>query len=366
MAYNRPSIDEIFERIKSDVKLYTGIKSFLRRSFVYAFAKAMSGIAHLLFGFIEWAFEQLFPWSQDEEYLLPWASMFDLEPAQATYTELTAAFTGTPNTVIAEDRIFKSDLDIEYQSLAVATIDENGDVSIPMICLTAGTSGNLSAGDRITISQTLAGLNSEGEVSSIDVTARDKQSTEDFRALVMEKMAAQESGGNANDYILKAKEVAGVTRAWVFPEALGRGSVVVKFVCDDEEDIIPDAAKVQEVLSYLNTWKPVTARLEVNAPVAKPLNMTIALDPNTAEVQSSVEAEINDLILRTSQVRGAYKNEEETYDGKILLSKIREAISIANGESDHSIVSMFGVDPDNAVPADFEIITSGVITWQAL
>jgi len=135
-------------------------------------------------------------------------------------------------------------------------------------------------------------------------------------------------GGAAADYELWALEVPGVTRVWVYPLQMGAGTVTVLFVCDGEADIIPTPAKVAEVQAYIDARCPVTAEVFVAAPVADPLNMAAKLSPNTAAVKAAVRAEVADLIVRDAKPGGT-----------ILISRLREAVSIAAGESDNAITS---------------------------
>ncbi|MHC8326141.1 baseplate J/gp47 family protein [Pseudomonas sp. LB1P83] len=132
----------------------------------------------------------------------------------------------------------------------------------------------------------------------------------------------------ASDYEQWALEVAGVTRVWVYPLQMGAGTVTVLFVCDEDVSIIPSPAKVAEVQAYIEARAPVTAEVFVAAPVADPLVMTIKIAPNTTAVQNAVLAELADLIDRDSAPGGT-----------ILISRLREAVSLATGEDNNQIVT---------------------------
>lgn len=108
----------------------------------------------------------------------------------------------------------------------------------------------------------------------------------------------------------------------------GAGTVTVLFVCDGLPDIIPTVPKVAEVQAYIEARRPVTAEVFVAAPISDPLNMTIKLAPNTAAVQAAVRAELQDMIDRDSKPGTA-----------ILISRLREAVSLAAGEDNNEIVT---------------------------
>jgi len=125
--------------------------------------------------------------------------------------------------------------------------------------------------------------------------------------------------------------------------------VTVRVVDDDATPIIPPQATIDAVQAHLDTLRPVTAEVHVYAPAATALDLTIALNPNTAAVQGAVEAELADLIYR-----------EGAPGATLLLSHINEAIAIAAGETDHQLLSPV-VD---VVYGPGEIPVLGAITWQ--
>ena len=98
---------------------------------------------------------------------------------------------------------------------------------------------------------------------------------------------------------------------------------------DSYGDGIPLAADVTAMQAYMDRVRPVTAAVTVAAPIAVPLDFEIAgLDPVSRSVRDAVEAELRDLIRR-----------EAKPGGTLLISHIREAISIAAGENDHRLIS---------------------------
>ena len=150
-----------------------------------------------------------------------------------------------------------------------------------------------------------------------------------------------------------------MTRAWVSPQFMGAGTVGVGFVCDGNTgSIFPDSDKVDEVAAYLESHtdpitgavvgRPVTAELYVFAPSASPLDFTIQVSPNTTAVREAVTASLEDLLEREAEP-----------GGELLLSHIREAISLSIGETDHTLVS-----PASDLTAGAgELFVLGTITW---
>jgi uncharacterized phage protein gp47/JayE len=119
-------------------------------------------------------------------------------------------------------------------------------------------------------------------------------------------------------------------------------------VNDNADPIIPNLAKLDEVAAYIEARRPVTAQVTVVAPVATAINFTIDLSPDTADVRAAVIAELQDLLRR-----------DAVPSGTILLSRIREAVSVAAGESDNTVT----VPNANVVSATGHIAVMGTVTW---
>lgn len=143
------------------------------------------------------------------------------------------------------------------------------------------------------------------------------------------RFAEPPSGGAGHDYRRWTREVAEVTRAWVFPRWMGAGTVGVAFMMDDRADPIPTADDVLAVQQYLDGLAPVTATVIAFAPIPEPLDLVISgLTPDTPEVRAAVSAEVGDLLFRVASPGGG-----------VLISQLREAISTAAGEQDNVLTS---------------------------
>jgi uncharacterized phage protein gp47/JayE len=366
MAFIRPTLQELITRVEGDVKSGLGLVTLIRRSVLKVLARVMAGLAHLLFGFFTWLEKQAFPDTAEEEYLERWASIWGVTRVAATFSEFTCDVTGTPGTVIPVNRTYRRTDGAEYNTLAEVTLDGMGEGEIELVAALSGEAYAPEVADVLTILSPIAGLDSNATVTAITTEAADTESDESLQERLIDRIQNPPSGGAANDYVQWAREVAGVTRAWVGPLALGPGTVTVWFVTDGEDPITPSGAKITEVAEYIEELRPVTANVNVAAPVLFPIDLTIAIDPNTASVQEAIEQELQDLILRDAAVAGAWKGPTENYDGKILLSRINEAISIAAGESDHEVIDINTDPPADVEPADGELAVLGTITWQTL
>ena len=144
--------------------------------------------------------------------------------------------------------------------------------------------------------------------------------------------------------------MAGVTRAWCYPGEMGRGSVTVRFMMDDVyENGIPQPEDVQRVADHLDGLRPVTADVYVVAPVPEPVNLDLRISPDNPRLRVVV-AEAVWAVLRRDAVPG----------GTVVISRLNEAISGAEGEEDHVLLS----PTQNIQIPTGKIAVPGSITWE--
>ena len=343
MSFTRPALKTIINRIKADYKSGLSLKAILRRSFLDVMSKTYGGASHTLHGHIDFAInKKFFPLEGDEETVVRWGTLYNLPRKEATFTELIVDVVGTTGATLPEDRVYVRSDGIEYKVKADVIIPAATTVSATLVSQSEGDIGNMEVGEMLSIQSPLPGIESDVTVTLVAVEGEDLEDLELYRARVLARLQQPPAGGKATDYIAFALSVAGVTRAWVLPGNLGEGTVGVTFVEDDEVPIIPDAAKVAEVQLVLNEEAPVPADSTAFAPITFPMNPQIQLKPNTAAVQAAVISELEDMLAREAQVRDGLDPEQVglavIFDGKIPISKINEAISIAADEDDHVLL----------------------------
>lgn len=366
MAFSRPSLDELIERVKTDIKGGLNITTIARRSFLGVISRALAGLAHLLYSFLTWISRQVFPDTAELEYLNRWASIWGIFRSEATFAEASVLLTGSNGSVIPQGTVYQREDGLQYSLKEEVIFTATGMATESVICLSSGSNGDLNIGATVSLLSPIAGVDSDAIVDSIVVDADDTESDDSLRERLINRLQLPPLGGSANDYIQWAREVPGVTRSWVLPLYLGPGTVGVSFTVDNEDPIIPSPAKVQEVQDYIDFLKPVTALVTVFAPVEAAMDLDISIKPDTIEVRDNITNELKDLVKRDATLAGSYKGPGQTNDGSILLSKIRQSISIAVGLEDFEINTINGQAPANVVPNSGELITLGNITWQIL
>lgn len=349
MPFKRPSLTTLVGRANEDFDArLPGADSRLRRNTLDVVARTHAGATNGLYGYLDHIARQALPDSATGETLLRWATDFGVEPKAAAPATGLAALTGVNGSVVLAGAVLQRLDGFEYVTTADATI-ALGVAQVPIEAVTPGATGMAATGVSLTFASPTAGVASAAQVAAPGLTGgADAEEEEDLRGRVLERLRQPPHGGAKADYERWAREVPGVTRAWCYPLLNGLGTVGVTFVMDGRPDIIPEPADVTAVAAWIAPRRPTGADVDVFAPTPVPLDLTIALTPDTPEGRLAVEAELADLLARDAEP-----------EGTILISRIREAVSIAAGESDN-VVSV----PSADVPHDAgELAVLGTITW---
>lgn len=342
MPFNRPTLTEIIDRVRSDAESRYG-QRVPRRSLINVMSLVCASAVHSLYGYIEFVSKQIFATSAEGKYLERRASEYGIYRKQATNAQGTVTFRGSGTVPVgttlqtADEVVFETTTTTEESSL-VANIQ----------AVNPGANGNLESGTVLTLVSPIAGIESEatsGEVSG----GTDIEGDESLRERLLFRMQNPPKAGTKTDYVAWAKEVNGVTRAWCYPLELGPGHVTVRFMTDGLTDNgIPTAVMVERVKAHIETLMPVTTILTVVAPVAKNLDMTLDITPDNAEIRTKVASAVKQIIQTEAEPAT-----------KVLLTSLDRAVG-----SVEEIVSYRIVSPTDDVPAGTgEILVPGTITY---
>lgn len=355
MPFSRPSLLTLVDRAAADFESrLPGADARLRRSNLNVLARVNAGAIHGLYGYLDFIARQVLPDTADAEFLDRHATLWLASGRlPAAYAVGQVLLTGTNGAVVPADTLFKRGDGATYTSIAEVTIAA-GQALVDLVATVAGQAGNAGAGIALNLDSPIAGINAAGTVTAGALTGgADIEDDDSLRARVVARIQETPQGGARHDYIAWAKEVPGVTRAWCYPLEMGDGTVTVRFVRDDDAALIPDAGEVAAVQSYVEALAPVGMQLFVVPPVAAPIAFEINLTPATASAKAAVEASLRDLLIREAEPEGG------AGEGIVLLSHIREAISLASGESDHVLLAPTA----DVAPAVGHMATFGSIAW---
>jgi uncharacterized phage protein gp47/JayE len=333
MPFLRPSLDELIVRISDDIDArLPGADSKPRRSVLFVLARVIAGVAHGIYGLIDFVWRQIFVDTAEHDQLIRHAATYGIARKGAVAALGVVDLTGSNGaTVPLAARLLRSD-GVEYVSIATATIIA-GVATLSIEALDGGTIGNAAAGQSLTFASPIAGINATAIVSAGGlISGAEEEGDEALRARLITRIQQPPAGGNSADYRAWALEVAGVTRAWVYSNELGIGTVSVRFVIDGRQDIIPTAPEVAAVQAYIDERRPAGMKaFLVVAPIARPVDFSIRLNPSSPAIRAAIREELADLFRREAVPGGTLPN-----------SRLDEAISLGAGEYDHETLAPGG------------------------
>jgi uncharacterized phage protein gp47/JayE len=348
MPFERDTLPQLIDRGAGEFETrLPGLLARLRNSVVSVINRVVAGGLSSLQKYAEYLSNQWWPDLAAPEFLPDHGARWAVNRLPAAPATGDVLFGGADGSLIAAGTLVQRSDGVQYATTADGEIAA-GEASIPAQALFAGQLGNAVVGTSLTLTSPVVGVNAVATAETALAGGADVEGIEAWRARIMARIRKPPQGGADYDYIAWAKEVPGVTRAWVYPMEHGPGTVVVRFVRDGDASIIPDSGEVAAVQAHIDAVRPVTASTYVLAPVPTVQDFTIQLTPNTASVQAAVEAELRDLYRR-----------EAVPGGTMLLSHQNEAISIATGEIDHILVNPT-ID-QTYTPG--QLPTLGTITW---
>lgn len=348
MPLERPTLPDLIDQGASEIESrLPGVLARVRRSLVGVINRVVAGGLSALYKYVEFLNRQVWPDQAEAEFLVDHGNRWGKPRISAAPATGSATFSGTDGAIVPAGTVVRRADQVRYLTDNDAVV-AGGAVAVTVTAEEAGQAGNAAIATVLTLVSPIAGVNSAAAASTALAGGADIEDVEAWRARILARIRQAPQGGSMDDYIAWALEVPGVTRAWIYPAELGPGTVTIRFARDDDASPIPDAGEVATMQDYIDERRPVTAAVSVVAPVAAPLDFTIEITPDTPAVKAAVEAELSDLIRR-----------EGLPGGTLLVSHLREAISIAAGETNH-VLTVPSIDVTHTVE---EMPTMGVITW---
>ena len=356
MPFERPTLPGLIARAVADIESWLpGADARLRRSNLNVLARVLAGLVHSLHGFLLWMSVQLMPDKAEKEHLDRHASLWlpnGRRPAAFALGLVTVV--GTNGVVIPAGTVFKR-VDGAMYATELETLITAGSVALMVVAQEEGQAGNALAGTVLILDTPIVGVNASATVTAGALTGgADIEDDDSLRARVIARIQAPPHSGAQHDYVAWALEVPGVTRVWCSPLEMGDGTVTVRFVRDDDASLLPDVNEVAAVQAYIDARRPVGMHLYAVAPLAHQVVFEVQITPATVAVKAAVDAALRDLLLREAvpEMGGG--------EGKVSLSHIREAISLATGETDN----VLQVPVADIVPARGYMVMYGGVIWR--
>jgi uncharacterized phage protein gp47/JayE len=346
LGFIRPTKTEILERSFNEVNAqFPDIDSRLRWSAVNVLTKSLAGQMHELYGFLEWAARQTNILFCEDAQLDAYGFIYGVDRKAATIASgtITATRTGT----LLTNTIYQTTDGRQYKVTADTPV--SGSTPVPVESVEQGVQYNLSAGTQLSLASPVAGINDPSSVVTM-VGGGDVETDDSYRVRVLAVKRYLPMGGKSDDYAQWSLQVPNVTRSFVFPLEQGPGTIVVRFMMGElYSDGIPLAGDVTSMFNYIETKRPVTASVSVQAPVAHTINLTIDnLTPDTAAIRTAITEEVKAMLRRVAEP-----------DSVLFLSQIHEALVATNGVETYTLT----VPATDTVILPIEIPVLGVITY---
>lgn len=365
MPYNKPSLAELDRQHQAELPLSSASEA-LRRNLFTPLARALANAQHDLHIHGTWRWRQQFPRLCDADVLELYHTPMRLQGGRkaAASAQGLVRLKGVAGKTIDNDTVLNRNDSMTYTLPDGAIIGADGTVMARAICLTPCAAGNTEPGASLRLANPVSGVEGEVEVLVPGLSGgADLESIESLRNRVDAAWRSPGEVGKSVDYENWVLEVAGVTRVWAVPKALGAGTVSVYFMRDDDPvSPYPDALECAAVLAHLDQTTYPAGEHYAFAPVPKLQDFTIRLMPNTPAVQAAAK----DAVLRyLKNVAAPVKRDAfgvtALPPAGILIprSQISDAISDAAGEWSHEIL----FPTADIVCGIGELLTANNFTW---
>lgn len=362
MAFPIRSLDEISASVRGATRQYLpGTDASLKQNVLRVIGKVQALLAHEYELRLKWIFRQLFlsTATSDAIIRLHCAEYRVLQkPASASSGEVTG--TGEAHRSYPAGVRFVS-AGVTFVTTAQFTANALGAFTAPVQAESAGGATNRDAAAELlladpalyptlptTVAVAAAGLGGGADIEAI----------EDLRARGLKRKASPPQGGALPDYENWALEVPGVVSAWAANFANGFGTVGVWILFDGRVNGIPQSGDLAAVDAYIESLRLVRGRYYTMAPVAAPVDHTIALSPDTAAMRTAVTEALTsfyDASLKDTRLRPGLPGDPFT----LPLAWISEVISGVAGENSH----VLSAPAEGPVFQPGELPVLGAISW---
>lgn len=325
MAFRRPSLPELIRRVDQDLlSRLPGTRAALEVRLTRALAVSEAGLAHGLYGYLQWLERQLFPETCDDELLHLHSA--GVPRRQESAASGVVVFEGSDDAVIVTGTVLQGNGQ-EYETTEEAVI-AGGEGRAAVVAREPGAAGDQEPGAQLSLVSPLPGVARAATVGDEGIRGgADREDYASWRDRIMLRRARVPRGGAHGDWEGWALEVPGVTRAWEDPLGMGPGSVVLRIMADDASDgPLPSAQLLQAVRDHIEPQKSVQAQVYVVAPDTEAFRPELFVIPNTEEVRGAAAQALQDLVEREGEPGGT-----------LLISRIRSAISLAPGVEDYGL-----------------------------
>jgi len=202
MPWNRPTLQELTERIRQDFsgRLLDGSRP-PDRSVIAVLSKVWGGAAHEMHGFLAWVFRQVFADTAEAVYLERWAAIWGMFRKPVAPAAGDVIFSGTDGAIIPAGTLVQNQAtQIRYATQADCVI-EGGETTARVVSETPGKITNAAGGTALSLLAPIGGVRSSCPVSAAGITGgADEESDASLRARLLDRLRLPPRGGSKHDW----------------------------------------------------------------------------------------------------------------------------------------------------------------------
>lgn len=158
MAWNRPTLEQIIDRIEKDMESrLTGNVSLLKIAVLRVLARVFAGAVHIAYGYLEEMGKQLMIDTADSDFLGRHAFIWGISRKAASFATGKVVFTGADGTTIPATTELQTSLGVEYTTTADGVIT-NGFAEVDIQAKDAGAAGNLLTATELEMVSPVTGI----------------------------------------------------------------------------------------------------------------------------------------------------------------------------------------------------------------
>lgn len=343
MPFIIPTISTLQQQALADIAtadLPGAQGGLLRNSILRVLAYVQAGFSWLHYGYLDYIAQQAVPYTATDTALEAWGAFKGLVRNVAATATGTVTFTGTNTTPIPDGTTLIRTDGAQFVTTALGTIS-SGTATVAVSASLAGSAGNTITGTVLNLGQSIAGVNATATVAADIGGGADNETDDSLRTRILLAFAQVPNGGSISDFTSWILSVPGVTRAWV--ASFGPGNVTGYFMEDEAEAAFngfpqgtngvgtfetrgsPTATGDQLAVSnFVYPLRPVTSIFYAYAPVAQPINITVAnLSPNTSAIQAGITTAITAQFVNLGSPLGSEIYPSDIYDAIASVTGIQ-------------------------------------------
>jgi uncharacterized phage protein gp47/JayE len=302
MPFARPTLSELRAQAAADINAgLPGVDARLRYSNVGIMGDVQAALANGQYGYLDWIARQSVPFTATDEALEGWAALRGVTRKGARRAAGTVTFAAEAGATIATGADLVRRDGVAYHTTADA-IAADGAIIVPVRAVDAGALGNAVVGTAMTLSSGAAGVNADGTVAAALTGGADIEADQDLRSRMLAAYAAPPASGSIADYPRWARDVPGVSRAWMQRGTHGPGTIGIYFLMDSGFPQGTDGVSAYEdrdtvatgdqliVADAIFPLQSATAVVYAIAPIPNRVTLTIAgISDATAETKAAID-----------------------------------------------------------------------------